>query len=124
MGIRISQGFTRTSGDPIDETLTLTLAQMKALDDAGMPDKYFTICQDDGKLYLYNKDNTVDETTGKFRKMESGGGGTGTDDYLDLDNKPQINSVTLQGNKTSSDLKLQDEMDAITNHEIDQIIFG
>lgn len=34
-------------------------------------------------------------------------GGTGTDNYNDLDNKPQINSVTLQGNKTSSQLGLQ-----------------
>ena len=35
---------------------------------------------------------------------ESGGGGGGTSDYIDLSNKPQINGVTLSGNKTSSDL--------------------
>lgn len=32
--------------------------------------------------------------------------GGGTDDYADLDNKPQINSVTLSGNKSASELGL------------------
>lgn len=33
-------------------------------------------------------------------------GGSGTDNYNDLTNKPQINGVTLQGNKSTSDLGL------------------
>ena len=36
-----------------------------------------------------------------------GGGGGGTSDYPDLTNKPQINGVTLVGNKPSSDFGLQ-----------------
>lgn len=35
------------------------------------------------------------------------GGGSGTSDYSDLQNKPSINNVTLNGNKTSSDFGLQ-----------------
>lgn len=35
-----------------------------------------------------------------------GGGGSGTDDYSQLTNKPSVNSVTLTGNKTSTDLGL------------------
>lgn len=35
-----------------------------------------------------------------------GGGGGGTTDYLDLTNKPQINGVTLTGNKATSDFGL------------------
>lgn len=34
----------------------------------------------------------------------SGGGGGGTSDYTDLTNKPKINGVTLNGNKSTSDL--------------------
>ena len=34
------------------------------------------------------------------------GGGSGTTDYTDLTNKPQINSIELTGNKTSTDLGL------------------
>lgn len=39
-------------------------------------------------------------------KGESGGGGGGTSNYNDLSNKPQIQGVTLSGNKTASDLGL------------------
>ena len=39
-----------------------------------------------------------------------GGGGGGTTDYTQLSNKPQINSHELSGNKTSSDLGLQDSL--------------
>lgn len=38
----------------------------------------------------------------------SGGGGGGTTNYNALENKPQINSHELSGNKTSSELGLQD----------------
>lgn len=37
---------------------------------------------------------------------------SGTTDYSDLDNKPQINGITLSGNKTSSDLGLTMTVDS------------
>ena len=40
-----------------------------------------------------------------------GEGSAGVDDYEDLTSKPQINSVTLEGNKTSTDLGLADSSD-------------
>lgn len=48
---------------------------------------------------LFNDDIAVEVIT-----SESGSGGTS--DYTDLTNKPSINSVTLTGNKTASDLGL------------------
>lgn len=36
----------------------------------------------------------------------SGGGGGGTSDYTQLTNKPQINGVTLTGNKSTADLDI------------------
>lgn len=36
----------------------------------------------------------------------NGGGGGGTSDYEELENKPSINGVTLSGNKTTSDLNM------------------
>ena len=39
-----------------------------------------------------------------------GGGGGGTDSYNDLENKPQINSVTLSGNKSLANLGIQGEL--------------
>lgn len=47
-----------------------------------------------------------------------------TTDYNELVNKPQINGVTLIGNKTSADIHVQDPIDDITNQDIDNVIFG
>ena len=41
----------------------------------------------------------------------AGGGGGGTSDYDELSNRPQVNGNTLTGNKSSSDLGLQDKID-------------
>lgn len=48
-------------------------------------------------------------TNWQVYKLSEGGGG-GTSDYTDLANKPQINGTTLAGNKTASDLGLQEEL--------------
>lgn len=49
---------------------------------------------------------TLDDGTVKTGTMDvmDGQGGGGSSDYTDLENKPSINSVTLSGNKTTSDL--------------------
>lgn len=49
--------------------------------------------------------NKVPTNTTYWQVFASGGGG-GTSDYDDLTDKPSINSVTLSGNKTTSDLGL------------------
>ena len=46
----------------------------------------------------------------------------GTSNYEYLTNKPQINNITLIGNKTSRDLKLQDEMEALSNMDIENLL--
>lgn len=43
-------------------------------------------------------------------------------DYEKLVNRPQINSITLSGNKTGEELGLQDELPLITRSEIREII--
>ena len=42
--------------------------------------------------------------------------------YNILNNKPKINNVELKDNKTSKDLGLQDEMEALTNMDIEEIL--
>lgn len=49
----------------------------------------------------------VGQRNGQLFTEPGGGGGGGTSDYNDLDNKPQINSITLVGNKTASDLSVE-----------------
>lgn len=45
-----------------------------------------------------------------------------TSDYEKLNNLPQINNIDLVGNKTAKDLSLQEEMDVLTNLEIEEIL--
>lgn len=42
------------------------------------------------------------------KSLSKGGGGSGTDNYNELSNKPQINGNALTGNKTGANLGLQD----------------
>jgi len=56
----------------------------------------------------------------------TGGGGGGTTDYTQLSNKPSINNIILNGNKTLNDLNIQGKLTAganinITNNEISSI---
>ena len=97
MAINVSQSFKRTSANPIDESIALSKAQMLTVDDNLQPSHYFTICQDDGAIYLYDKSNTVDFTTGKFRKFEGGGGGSYTaGDGINIDSNNEISTDNLQ----------------------------
>lgn len=58
---------------------------------------------DTGKLKIGNgSDNYV-----TLPYVSDGGGSAGTTDYTQLENKPQINSVELTGNKTLNDLGIQ-----------------
>ena len=50
---------------------------------------------------------TIEDTEKGIKINSTGGGSGGTSDYTDLTNKPKINNVELNGNKTSSDLGLQ-----------------
>ena len=49
---------------------------------------------------------------------------SGATSYPPLAEKPQINNITLIGNKTSHDLGLQDEIELATEHDIDKILYG
>ena len=49
--------------------------------------------------------------------LSNGGGSGGTSNYEDLSNKPAINSTTLSGNKSLSDLGIQAVIDS--NNKLD-----
>lgn len=88
MPINIPSAFNVGASVPIDTRLVLTKAQMKAMNDNVMPSVYFALCGDDNAFYLYSKNNTVDDTTGRFRYMfdQAGpaGGGVSEERVLEL----------------------------------------
>ena len=61
-------------------------------------------------------DETLDFTIDPYVNVAS-------TNYNDLINKPQINGVTLIGNKTSQEIHVQDRMDAATVAEIEAILY-
>ena len=70
--IQVIQGFKLSTRDAVDNRLVLTKAEMLAIKDHQMPEKYFAVCKDDGCLYLYNKSREVlDPETGKFVQFSS-----------------------------------------------------
>lgn len=73
MAISSAAGFQIGSSDPIDARFVLTKEEMLNANDNVYPDVYFATCKDDGKVYIYNKENESNSFTGKFRIFESGG---------------------------------------------------
>ena len=68
MGIPLNLDFEMGVAKPIDSRLVMTKAQMLAANDATMPQVYGCWCTEDGKPYIYNKNNTVDSQLGRFRQ--------------------------------------------------------
>ena len=56
------------------------------------------------------------------REGGGGGGQGGTDNYNDLSNKPQINSITLSGNKSLADLGIAAAGSAYTKSEVNDLL--
>lgn len=68
------------------------------------------------ELVVIESDDTEEIVT-----IEEGATG-GTDNYNYLNNKPKINDVELRDNKTAKQLGLQEEMESLTNLEIEEIL--
>lgn len=63
-------GFTVGSSSAVDRRILLTKEEMVTAEDNYMlPDQYFAICSDNGKLYLFNVDNDPNNETGKYREV-------------------------------------------------------
>ncbi len=71
-------------------------------------------CLDTGDYYKYLRST---DTWYKIKGIQSSSSGGGVSDYKDLNGKPQINGVTLQGNLTLEDLGIKE-----TNTPIGEII--
>lgn len=73
--ISLPQGFKVGAAEAVDSRLILSKAEMLAIKDSLMPTVYLAVCKDDNAIYIYNKDNSVDPETGKFRVYMNGNNG-------------------------------------------------
>ena len=85
-----------------------TLAEMKAVADKRMPDIFTATCKETGKFYIYNKNNEVDETLGKWRELSIDGDNYATKTYVDTEiaKKADIDHThtTVNGHTVESDV--------------------
>lgn len=65
---------------------------------------------------LIGKDGNLTRVAGK------GVGGDGTGDYTELENKPRINGVTLNGDVDPSDLDLVSAEDELTTEQVNMLL--
>ena len=70
--INLPQGFKVGAAEAVDSRLILSKTEMLAIKDSLMPAVYLAVCKDDNAIYVYNKDNSVDPETGKFRVYAGG----------------------------------------------------
>ena len=68
----VSSPFKYGGLSALDIRTVLSKEQMTNMQDTQMPDKYFAICTDDAKLYIYDKSaNVTNSTTGKFKPIDN-----------------------------------------------------
>ena len=72
-------------------------------------------------LTIEEGQNITIEQVGNVMKISSSGGGGGSTNYNDLSNKPSINNVTLQGNKTLNDLGIQPSGNYVTPSDLSTV---
>ena len=70
--INLPQGFKVGAAEAVDSRLTLSKTEMLTIKDSLMPAVYLAVCKDDNAIQIYNKDNSVNPETGKFRVYAGG----------------------------------------------------
>ncbi len=107
--MKITENFTYIgTSQNFERDNYATLAEMKAVVDKRMPDIFTATCKETGKFYIYNKNNEVDETLGKWREISVDSDDYVTKTYLDteLANKSNIDHThtTVNGHTVESDV--------------------
>ena len=104
--IQSDMGFLTKSPSPLDGKQEFaTILEMKNFDTSWLGNTAMATCDEDGKLYVYNVNNTENDTTGKWRVVATGGeGGASTADAVEYINDT-ISSTNVEEalNKLISD---------------------
>ena len=103
-----------------------TLAEMKSVVDKRMPDIFTATCKETGKFYIYNKNNEVDETLGKWREVGIDGGDYVTKAYVDTEiaKKADITSIPSKVSELANDSNYQtaEQISSTVTAEIAKVV--
>lgn len=85
----VEYGFRVGNASKIDDRLVLSKEEMRLISDIRMPNKYFALCSDDQKLYVYDVSNERlmgSNDTGRFRVYASAEDAPVADIMMNLNN--------------------------------------
>ena len=103
-----------------------TLAEMKAVVDKRMPDIFTATCKETGKFYIYNKNNEIDETLGKWRELSIDSDDYVTKTYLDTEiaKKADITSIPSKVSELTNDSNYQtaEQISSTVTTEIAKVV--
>jgi hypothetical protein len=86
MAVSMLDNFNiRKSSPNVERDMFQTIADMKDYNENYLPQVFIATCVEDGCIYIFNKGNSVNDTTGKWRKLEGGSA-----DLLNYYNKPEV----------------------------------
>lgn len=89
MSVSMLDNFNiRKSAPNVERDMFKTIAEMKAYNENYLPEVFICTNVEDGCIYVFNKGNLVDETTGKWRKFEGGSA-----DLINYYNKSEVNTL-------------------------------
>ena len=89
MAVSMLDNFNiRKSSPNVERDMFQTIADMKDYNENYLPQVFIATCVEDGCIYIFNKGNSVDDTTGKWRKFEGGSA-----DLLNYYNKTEVNAL-------------------------------
>lgn len=98
MALTLGDNFSYQGAKPLDARLNYsTIAAMKAVADATMYNGCMAYCSETEKTYQWKSTNTVDETLGKWREFQSGGGST-VEVNPTLSSGTKIAEISIDGN--------------------------
>lgn len=109
MAIIFPNGFDITSQEPIDARLVLTKEEMLNMKKASLPEKYFCVCKDDAKIYIYNSENEKNEETGRYRVLETEVDGKSIIEGLVSNDADNLIEVLPDGSIKVSEIDIIDE---------------
>ncbi len=79
--IQVADGFRYQGSKPLDERLKYdSIADMKAVSESALYDGCFAYVTATQKYYSFDSSNETDETLGKWREFQTGGGGHAIED--------------------------------------------
>ena len=125
--MKITENFTYIGTQQnFERDSYLTLAEMKAVVDKRMPDIFTATCKETGKFYIYNKNNEVDETLGKWRELSLDGGDYVTKTYVDTEiaKKADITSIPSKVSELTNDSNYQtaEQISSTVTTEIAKVV--